>query len=156
AGAGFYLLRSASEYAAGRHQVAMGVKRMLGAGTSTQDPNSFAATLVLAFPLVLWAARASGSRLLRLCALGYGLLGAVCVWLTHSRSGLVLMVLAALWALTTVSGRATRAAIAVCLIALAVPLVAGLTPTEAKRFAGLTSIDTLTTDESAHGRVEGY
>jgi O-antigen ligase len=155
-GHGFHLLRSATEYLAGRHQFTMGVRRMLGAGTSYADPNSFAATVVLAFPLVLWAARESRSRLLRLAAAAYGVVGAGCVVLTHSRAGLVLLLLAAVWTLAVLPGRA-RIVVAVVLAALAAKAASGLTENEAKRFLGLLTLDeTLERDESAHGRVEGY
>ena len=156
AGCGFYLLRSVSEYAAGKYQFTMGVKRMMGAGHSYEEPNGFAATLVLAFPLILWAAVRTRSRLLALCALAYGGLGAVSVVLTHSRSGLVLLLLAAAWAFFTLPRHWMRAGLLAALVAMGAVLAANMTENELQRFAGLTTTETLDKDESAHGRIEGY
>ena len=156
AGTGIYLLRSASEYAAGKYQFTMGVKRMLGAGTAYSDPNGFAATIVLAFPLILWAAVRTRSRLFALCALAYGGLGAVCIVLTHSRSGLVLLLLASAWTFFAVPRHWMRVGLLLALVAMGAVLAANMTDNEWKRFAGLTTTETLDKDESAHGRIEGY
>jgi O-antigen ligase len=151
----FYLLRSFTEYLAGRHDFTMGVKRMLGAGTSTADPNSFAATVVFAVPLVVWVLVETRARWLRFCTASYLLLGAICVVLARSRSGLVLLVLASLWTLFQVRGRA-RALLLLSLGVFAVVMAGRQTDAAKERFLGLLDPSTLERDPSAHGRIEGY
>jgi O-antigen ligase len=153
---GFHLLRSASEYVAGKYDFKMGVRRMLGAGTAYADPNSFAASVVLAVPLVAWAGIRTRSALLRACALAYGALGAVCVVLTHSRAGLVLLALAALWAVVSIPRALAKGALLAGVLALGVVLLGEQTEAAKRRYAGIFSADTYERDPSTHGRIEGY
>lgn len=158
AGHGFYLLRSFTEYLAGKYDFQMGVRRMLGAGKSYQDPNSFAATVVLALPLVAWAAIRSRSAWLKFCALAYGGLGGVCVLLTRSRSGLVLISLATLWAIFSIRSTWPKVVLILGIAALAGVLASGQTEAEKKRYASVFSLfgGEDKQDESTRGRVTGY
>lgn len=86
---GVYMAHSLLEYCRGRYGWAMGTVRLLGIDTTYGDPNTFAATIVYSLPLALslwWLARQRWQQAL---LAGYGLLSAVCVLLTGSRSGLV-------------------------------------------------------------------
>jgi O-antigen ligase len=152
---GFFLLRSSTEFLAGRHDFTMGVRRMLGAGRSTADPNSFAATLAFAIPLVVWTMVGARSRLLKVCCLAFLLLGAAGIVLARSRSGLVLLVLASLWTLLQLRGTA-RVALVGLLVGLGAFLARDLTVAAQERFRGILSLETLERDPSAHGRIEGY
>ncbi len=156
AGHGFYLLRSFTEYLSGKYDFKMGVRRMLGAGTAYQDPNSFGASVVLALPLVTWAALRSRSVLLRFSALAYASLGAVCVVLTHSRSGLVLLSLTLLWAIFSFERTWPKVVLVGAIAVLAGILVGEQTEAAKKRYAGIFSSDTYENDPSTHGRIEGY
>ncbi|MDJ0520929.1 MAG: O-antigen ligase family protein [Planctomycetota bacterium] len=156
AGYGVYLLRSFTEFLSGKHDFTMGVKRMLGAGTSYEDPNSFAATVVFGLVLVVWAGIHTRSRALRLCSVVYLLLGSACVIFARSRSGLVLLVLALVWTFFSIPSRRIRAALAVAVIALGIALAGAQTEAAMERFAGIFSAETYERDASTRGRIEGY
>jgi O-antigen ligase len=156
AGAGFYLLRSFLEYLNGRISFAMGVTRMMGAGQSTADPNSFAATIVYALPLVVWAGVRTRSRFLAFCALAYGLLTPVCVVLTHSRSGLVLFALTAAWTFFALPRGKARFALGLATAVVGITLAAGLTQKAVDRYASMFSETTYEEEGSTRGRIVGY
>ena len=101
---GAFLARSFQEFFNGRHLYTMGVIRMVGAGLSNADPNSFAATIVFALPLVLWVGLHARSRLLRAASAAYFLLTGWAVLLTRSRSGVILLGLTVLWLLAALPG----------------------------------------------------
>ena len=153
---GFYLLRSFTEYLAGKHQYTMGVSRMMGAGQSHSDPNSFAATLAFTMPLLLWAAVHARSRFLQFCVLVYGLLSAACVIQTHSRSGLILVVLNVLFAFWMLPGVKTRIAMAALIVGLGAYLATGQTDNALERYESIVSSKTYTKESSTVGRIEGY
>ena len=153
---GFYLLRSFTEYLNGKHQYTMGVSRMMGAGHSYEDPNAFAATLAFALPFLVWAALRSRSWLLRGCVLAYGLLSVYSVIQTHSRSGLILLLLNVLFVFATLPGVKTRIALVVLLVGLGAVLVAGQTGNALDRYGSILSPDTYTKESSTVGRIEGY
>lgn len=156
AGHGLYLLRSLMEFLAGKHQFTMGVSRMMGAGKSLEDPNSFAGTLAFSLPLVLWCGLVTRHAFLRLCVVAYGGLAAYAVVQTHSRSGLVLLVLNVLFALAVLRSRRVRLAAVAVLVALGVHLASGRTDAAMDRYASIVSSRTYTKESSTVGRVEGY
>ena len=156
AASGFYLLRSATEYLNGKHQFTMGVSRMMGAGNSLADPNSFGGTIAFSLPLILWAGIRARSRLLRLCVLCYGLLSAWCAISTHSRSGFILLVLNVAWAFVAIPSTRARVAIAAVLLGLGVYLVGFQTKNAMERYASIFSKDTYKNESSTRGRIEGY
>jgi O-antigen ligase len=156
AGSGVYLLRSFQEWLNGKIDVTMGVHRMMGAGRAYADPNSFAATVVYAMPLVIWAGIHTRSALLRVCAVAYGLLGAFCVVQAHSRSGLVLLSLTFVWTLFALPGRRSRAMLLATATLLGAFVVSGLSENAVERFTGIFSTQTYQEDESTRGRIEGY
>ncbi len=155
-GSGLYLLRSFTEYLNGKHEFTMGVSRMMGAGRSVSDPNSFAATIAFTLPLVVFGLRATASRLLRLCLVSYAALGAACVILTHSRSGLVLLLVNVLVATATTRRGNLRLAMVLALVAAGVYVAAGLTPGEQARYRSILDADTYKSESSTVGRIEGY
>ena len=92
-----YMSHSFREYLNGRHFYAMGTIRMIGVDTTYNDPNTFAASLLYALPMILpfWQEASTWTR--RLPLLGYVGLTGICVFLTGSRTGLVgLFVLASI------------------------------------------------------------
>jgi putative inorganic carbon (HCO3(-)) transporter len=156
AGFAFYVLRSATEYLNGRHQFTMGVSRMMGAGTSLSDPNSFGGTLAFSLPLVLWAGIHTRSLLLRTCVLAYGLLAAWCAIATHSRSGFLLLALNTGWAFVVIPGRRFRLVMAALLVAFGAYLVGFQSKNAMDRYASIFSKDTYKNESSTRGRIEGY
>jgi O-antigen ligase len=90
-----YIGKSAWEFILyDRHVWRMGIKRMIGIDTAYGDPNAFAASIVYSMPF-LWAMiKYNKKNAIKLAILGsYGLLAAVCLVLTGSRSGMVTMLL---------------------------------------------------------------
>ncbi len=153
---GIYLVRSFLEYLAGKHDFTMGVNRMLGMGTSYEDPNSFAATVVFGLILVVWAGIHTRSPFLRLCSVAYFLLGSVCVIYARSRSGLVLLVLAVVWTLFSIPSARVKFGLMAAVLALAIALTGAQTKAAKERFSGILSAQTYKRDSSTRGRIEGY
>jgi O-antigen ligase len=156
AGAGFFLLRSFTEFLAGKYDFQMGVVRMLGAGQEYADPNSFAATIVFALPLVAWAGIHSRSWLLRFCAVCYGALGAGSIAQTRSRSGAVLLAIACVGVAAALKTTRSRLLFAGALALVVVVLAAKQTQGALDRYASLVSADTYGKESSTGGRIEGY
>ncbi len=156
AASGVYLVRSYMEYLSGKHAFTMGVNRMLGAGTSYEDPNSFAATVVFGLVLVIWAAIHARSRILRVCGVAYFMLGSVCVIYARSRSGFVLLVLALGWCFFSIPSRRMKVVLAIAVAVLGVALAGVQSKAAMERFTGIFSAKTYSTDSSTYGRIEGY
>ena len=156
AGSGLYLLRSFTEYLAGKHQFTMGVSRMMGAGLSVSDPNSFAGTIAFSLPLLTWCAVRTRLLFLRLCVVVYGLLATYCVIQTHSRSGLVLHLLNVLFALFMLPSRKVKLGLAIVLVGLGVWLASSQTDEAMDRYSSILSSKTYTKESSTVGRIEGY
>lgn len=153
---GFYLLRSFSEYANGKHQFTMGVSRMMGAGQTVSDPNSFAATIAFTLPLVTLALRATASNFLRFCLVCYWALGSVCSILTHSRSGLVILLVNVVVATVTIRSRKVLVGVVLLLGAAGVYVAGGLTESERARYLSILDSDTYKNESSTLGRIDGY
>lgn len=153
---GVYLLLSWWEWRGGRYDYAQGVIRMVGAGSAYADPNSFAATLVFAMPLMTWVFVHTSRTWVRVCAVAFVTLAALAVLKTSSRSGLVLFCMALAWALLFLPrGRMKSAALVVTLIG-AMTLPAMLSASQVQRIETIFSGRTYAKEESTHGRVEGY
>ena len=155
-GGGVFLSYSYWEFLNGRYDYAQGVVRMIGIGRSNADANSFGATIVYLMPLVVWVGVTARSWFLRFCALGYGLLTALCVFLTSSRSALMLLALNVLFVIALLP-RGLPRWIGVGLVAgLGVFLFGGLSEEQTKRIASIFSSDTYEKDMCTRGRIEGY
>jgi O-antigen ligase len=83
---GLYMLHSMREYACGRYEYRMGIRRMLGVDTSYGDPNTFASSLLYTLPLVLSLWMAKPSKRMRQLLVCYALGVCLCIALTGSRS----------------------------------------------------------------------
>jgi O-antigen ligase len=154
---GAFLARSFQEFFNGRHLYTMGVVRMVGAGLSNADPNSFAATIVFALPLVLWVGLHARSRLLQAASAAYFLLTGWAVLLTRSRSGVILLGLTVLWLLAALPGRKAKAWGTAIVVALVLAGATQLSESALNRYKGmLTGGSTESERESTHGRIEGY
>jgi O-antigen ligase len=156
AGTGTYLLVAWWEWLHGRHDYAQGVVRMMGPGQSFADPNSFAATVAFAMPLVVWAGTWARSWLVRLSAVAYAGLGAMSILNSSSRSGLVLLGLTVPWTVWALPSAKARVAVVVVLALLASSVVATLSPEQVKRIESIFSSDTYERESSTLGRKEGY
>ncbi|MCC7138520.1 MAG: O-antigen ligase family protein [Planctomycetes bacterium] len=156
AGMGLYLVRSFTEFLSGKYQFTMGVVRMMGAGRSISDPNSFAGTIAFSMPLLVWCAVKTRSAFLRFCVLCYGLLATYCVIQTHSRSGLVLHVLNLVFAFVMLPGRGTRIAMAAVVAGMLGWLATGQTDEAMERYSSILSSKTYKSESSTVGRIEGY
>jgi O-antigen ligase len=113
AATGLYMAHSLLEFCRGRYEFRMGIVRMNGVATSNADPNSFASTLLFAFPLAiaLWNSRPSKGLRWLLAAFMLGVV--VCIALTGSRSAFLgLLVFGVLTLLVT--ARRKSQAIALC------------------------------------------
>ena len=155
-GIGLFLAVSYWEFVGGRYDYAQGVVRMLGAGGTFSDPNSFGATIVFMVPLMVWVAIHSRAFLLKAAALAYGGLTCVAVFYTSSRSALVLLGLSGLWALWMLPRGWPRRVAGFMLVALAVGMLAQLSDSQRKRIESLVSSDTYKNEESTVGRIRGY
>lgn len=153
---GLYLALTYREWLAGRHDFAQGVVRMLGFGRTNADPNSLGATANFLLPLVVWAGVCARSALVRLGALVYGALATVCVFLTSSRSALVLLALNVLFALALLPSRGARLAGLAVVAALAAFMGAGLSDEQERRIASIFDASTYESEQSTLGRIEGY
>ncbi len=93
---GLYVGKSAWEFFVhDRHVFRMGIRRMIGVDTTYGDPNAFAASIAYSLPF-LWAMLRLYWRQnpwIRAFLLGYGVLAAVAVVYTGSRSGMVICLL---------------------------------------------------------------
>ena len=156
AGHGFFVLRSFQEWLNGKYMYTMGVVRMMGAGESYADPNSFAATIVIALPVVAWVGIRTRSKFVRFCCACYGALTSLCVVYTHSRSGLVLLCLTLLYVMFAMPRLWPKVAFGAAIFGIGVVMVAGMKPAELQRYLSLVSGDTYTKDESTTGRIDGY
>ena len=156
AGVGTFLVLSFVEWKSGRHDYAQGVVRMMGVGWSNADPNSFGATVVFTLPLVTWAGVISRSWFVRLCALVYAALAVYSVFMSSSRSALVLTLLTGLWSLTILRKGWPRRVGLVVMVVAGVGMVTLLSDAQKKRIASIVSGDTYTRESSTADRVEGY
>ena len=156
AGVGVFLVMSLYEWTNGRFDYAQGVVRMMGIGSSNADPNSFGATIVLTFPLVIWAGMNSRGWLVRICALGYTAMAFYAVLKTSSRSALVMTTCTCLWAVMMIRSKTLKLVTVVALVGVALLLVAAMSPAQRKRIASIGKADTYSKDMSTADRVEGY
>jgi O-antigen ligase len=88
---GLYMTHSLREFHNGRFMYRMGIARMIGVDQTFKDPNGFAATILYSLPLTLAFWPEATSRKHRLLLLYYTGLTVLCVVLTGSRSGMVVM-----------------------------------------------------------------
>jgi O-antigen ligase len=149
-----YMLHSLWEYGNGRHEYRMSIVRMLGVDRSLGDPNSFAASVLYALPLVVPFWCCYPSKPMRGFLAGYVGLSAVCIVLTGSRAaflGLVIFGGVTVW----YSQRRTWAVIAGL---VAVPVLWAAVPgTMQSRFETIVNpaAGPANAKESAQGRLDG-
>ncbi len=88
-----YMAHSLREFVGGRHVYRMGIARMVGIDETYRDPNTFAATILYSFPMLIpvWN-DPNRPKFARPLAMAYAALSVTCVMLTGSRSGFVGMV----------------------------------------------------------------
>jgi O-antigen ligase len=155
-GAGVFVAWSFWEFKHGRAADAQGVPRMQGIGSSNSDPNSFAMTIVYALPLVIWIGAIARSWLLRVCALGYGVLTTVCVFCTSSRTALAVLAVNVVFMLVLLPGRRARWVAAGLVAVLVAATVPTLTDAQVKRIESMFSADTYEREKSTHDRLIAY
>ena len=91
---GFYVGKSLWEFLLhGRHEYRMGIRRLIGIDQTHSNPNSFAASVVYSLPFAWALWKSDASRYIRIGLIGYGLMSAVAIILTGSRSGFVTLIL---------------------------------------------------------------
>ena len=86
---GFYVAHSVFEYAMGRHQFSMGVRRLLGINQTLKHPNSFATVSILVMPVAYFVFRNAINGTAKLGAITYGFLAGIGAVLTSSRMGTI-------------------------------------------------------------------
>ena len=121
-----YMAHSLREYGNGRNVWRQGTARMVGVDQSFNDPNTFAATIAYALPMVLpfWAV--SRKRWVRNAIIGYIGLSVVCIGLTGSRTGF--LILSALGLITI--WRSKRKVLGLSFVSIAAPLLFLLLPAD--------------------------
>lgn len=116
---GIYEMHSFREYLCGRAEWRMGTWRMVGVDRSLSDPNSFAASVNYAIPMLLPLLTLAQKRWHYVALGGLVALACVCVFLTGSRTGF-----AGLALLFVGAGLMTRyRARTILLLVVAIPLV---------------------------------
>ncbi len=156
AAVGLYMVISVREFYGGRMDFQQGVPRMLGAGLSNADPNSFGASIVFAMPIMIWVLVHTSSIFIRICATGYMLGSLFCVFKTSSRSALILTVLTLLWSFMIVPKGWPRRIMLAAIVGLGIALVGTLSPAQLKRVASVADSQTYESDASTVGRIDGY
>ena len=91
-----YTAHSLLEFYNGRHVYRMGIVRLTGVGWTYNDPNTFAASISLSFPFIIFLIKTSKSIKIKLIYCLYIVIGILCVFMTGSRSGLLSIILFAL------------------------------------------------------------
>ena len=129
---------------------------MMGAGISNADPNSFGATIVFTLPLVIWAGVFSRSWFIRICALGYVGLAGYSVFMSSSRSALVLTVLTCLFTLVLLRKGWPRLIGIAAFVIAGIACVGVLDDAQKERIQSIWSGSTYSEDKSTADRVEGY
>lgn len=89
----FYLSHSLWEYHNGRHQWRMGITRMIGIDQFANDPNTFSGSIAFSVPFLWFLWKTEEKKLHKIVYMGYASLALVCVILTGSRSGFILITL---------------------------------------------------------------
>ena len=156
AGVGTFLVFSLHEWFGGRYDYAQGVVRMMGIGVSNADPNSFGATIVMTFPLIIWVGMFSRSWFVRFCAVAYAAMAFYAVLKTSSRSALVLTVCTCLWGVTMIRSVTAKIIAVSVLVVVGIVITAAMSPAQKTRIASIVKGDTYTKDMSTADRVEGY
>lgn len=160
AAVGLYMAHSMLEFARGRYEWRMGIRRMLGVDMTYGDPNSFAASLLYTLPLTmpLWATRPS--KFLRTLLIGYTLGALACIALTGSRTGFVgLVAMTMMILLVTVKRKGLLLVLAVLAGGIGFALAATVLPDELQQ-RYLTLVDSSYGPKnaavSASGRMAGF
>jgi O-antigen ligase len=86
---GLYMAHSMLEYAHGRYEWRMGVRRMIGVDMTYRDPNAFAANLLLAISFTLPFWMGSPTRRQKLALAAFTAAASLCILLTGSRGGFI-------------------------------------------------------------------
>lgn len=146
----FYISHSLWEYHNGRHQVRMGISRMVGADFA--DPNTFGASVVLSLPFVYALLRTELNAFHRKWYYLYVILAVVCVVLTGSRSAFIaLMFLLMLWIIVQQGKRRIKMLVAATVAVSALWVVMPAEKQERIR----TLWDEDAGPENAHGSAKG-
>lgn len=150
---GIHVLMSVMNYYSGIVQVRMGIARALGLGLSYADPNSHAATITYALPVLFYFMREYAGRIQTLILIGIGALGCWNIILTGSRTAMVGVIFMVGVIIFRSRHKAVYALVAVLLLAM----VATVMPDQYKeRFVSTADISSDTgAAESARGRLEG-
>ena len=150
-----YSLHSLNEYFNGRHQVRMGISRMVGADWA--DPNGFGATLVLSLPFAYILLRHEENKWIRRLYYIYFYVIVQCVIFTGSRSSFVcLTTLILMWALLQ---KGKRKFIILTSVLLTMTIVWNVMPEEKQtRIRSLWDEEAgpANAHESAEGRKTGF
>jgi len=152
-----YVLHSFWEYTNGRYVYRMGISRMIGVDVLANDPNSFAASMVLSMPLVWVVYKTEINKWFRRLYIGYVLLALVCIVLTGSRSGtLALLFLIGLVILCQKGAR--RLKLAAVLILSILLVWAGMPEEKKERMRTVWDENAGPTNahESTEGRSKGF
>lgn len=139
------------------HAYRMGIRRLIGLGWTYSDPNTFAASVVYSFPFAWALWKSDTTKWLRAGLIGYGLMSAIAIMFTGSRSGMVTLVLFAILVCST--GKLKTPYKIIGLVGVAIILVSAwqFVPDEYKQryFTIIDDSINRSATESAEGRIEG-
>jgi O-antigen ligase len=150
-----YIAHSFREFLCGRHVYRMGIARMIGVDTTLGDPNSFAASMLLALALVPAVWGAYRSPWVHRFLIGYVGLSVLCILLTGSRSGLIGLLV---WSAICVAQSRWRRKLPLLLLGGA-PLIFFALPEDLQtRFETIVNpaAGPASAQLSADGRIEGF
>jgi hypothetical protein len=149
-----YMLHSYREFLNGRHGYAMSTMRMIGVDSTMGSPNSFGASIVIFFPMLIPLFKLIKNKWHVLFVISYCLLSLRCVQLTGSRSSFIALGLLLVCAFVLSKHRLKLFPVGV----LSLPLLWILLPENLKnRYRTIwdSSINASAT-ASAEGRLQGF
>lgn len=152
---GIYIGKSLWEFLLNdRHVYRMGIRRLTGIDETYSDPNTFAASIVYSLPFAWALWKSDASKWIRIALSGYGLMSAVAILFTGSRSGMVSLLLFAMLVLLQGKGKKIFGAVALVIVVLS----AWQFVPEEYKLRYFTIVDdsiSASATASAEGRIEG-
>ena len=149
-----YMLHSYREFLNGRHMYSMGTVRMIGVDSTLGHPNSFGASVVYFFPMLIPLFSIIKAKWHYLFVIGYALLSVRCIQLTGSRTAFVVLI-----GTLILGGLLSKHRMKVLPVLALALVVIWATMSDSLRNRYLTLVDSTineSANESADGRLHGF
>jgi len=152
---GLYMLHSLWEYHCGRYVSRMGISRMIGVDATRNDPNAFAASILLALVFVPTLWRTEPSKRLKFGLAGFVALSMLCIALTGSRGGFVGVII---WGAATIWSSPWRKRLMVLALPAAPVLFLCMPESLQNRFYTIVdpSVGPANAKASSDARIDGF